>query len=128
MYNRKNELVDRREMLKVKFNSLMEEARIIRKAEKKAFGVIQAELHLHRISVVRSHARAASLALGFIKGRTLEQMEPSEHSAYNLTWRRTVREVYKNLSTYGSTQYQVRASTIAALDECAALAQLNKPA
>lgn len=73
-------LIDRREMLKVKVNSLAAEARIIRALEKKAKGVIQAELHSHRVHEVRREARHAHLAYGILKGRTIEQMEPTAKS------------------------------------------------
>ncbi len=33
-------------------------------------------MNVHRTGVVRSAARATHLAYGFIRGRTLEQMEP----------------------------------------------------
>lgn len=74
---RKADIIDHREMLRVKVKSLAEEARIIRAEERKTHGPIRELLHLHRVGTVRFHARHATLALGFIKGRTLAQMEPS---------------------------------------------------
>jgi hypothetical protein len=68
-------ILDRREMLRVKLKSLAAEAKIIRREEKRTFGVIRDELWKHRITVVRSEARCTHLAYGFIKGHTLEQME-----------------------------------------------------
>lgn len=70
-------IIDRREMLRVKVKSLAEEARIIRAEERKTHGQLREELHLHRVNTVRYHARHATLALGFIKGRTRAQMEPT---------------------------------------------------
>ena len=75
MYDRNNHLLDKREMLRVKVKSLAEEARIIRREASKTKGTLKLELQAHRRDVVRPAARVAHLALGFIKGRTLEQME-----------------------------------------------------
>ena len=66
---------DRREMLKVKVKSLAEEARIIRTAEQRTHGILREELHNHRVVQLRHEARCTCLAYGFIRGRTLEQME-----------------------------------------------------
>ena len=70
---------DRREMLRIKLKSLMEEARIIRKEERRTFGAFRDELHLHRIMAVRQSARETHLAYGFIRGLKLEQMEATSH-------------------------------------------------
>ena len=70
-------IVDNREQLKIKVNSLAEESRIIRRAERKTRGPIRESLYLHRIRDVREESRSAGLALGFIKGRTWEEMEKS---------------------------------------------------
>ena len=72
----RNTIVDRREMLRVKLKSLAEEARIIRREEQRTHGALRAELHQHRIGVVRNESRATHLAYGFIRGLTREQMEP----------------------------------------------------
>lgn len=68
-------IVDRREMLRVKLKSLAEEARIIRREERRTNGVLRAELHMHRIGIVRYESRATHLAYGFIRGLAREQME-----------------------------------------------------
>lgn len=68
-------VLDRREMLRVKANSLAEEARIIRRAERRSWGLLLNDLHKHRVVELRREARATHLALGFIKGRTLDEME-----------------------------------------------------
>lgn len=73
-------IVDRREQLKIKINSLAEESRIIRKAERKTHGLLREELYLHRTRDVRQATRSATLAMGFIKGRTWEQMETSPYT------------------------------------------------
>ncbi len=81
MYARKDgkvtsTVLDRREQLRVKLKSLAEEARIIRKEERRIFGQLREELYRHRIGIVRFEARCSHLAYGFIRGLTLEQMEP----------------------------------------------------
>ena len=83
MYDRQGKLVDRREFLKVKVKSLAAEARIIRKMEKKTRGGIREGLHLHRVLDVRKEARASHLAYGFIRGRTLAQMEQKSKTPPN---------------------------------------------
>lgn len=90
-------VIDRREQLRVKVKSLAAEARIIRKEELRTTGVLQHELWHHRISVVRSEARCTHLAYGFIRGRTLEQMEAKSDTPPD--WER----VRKMLKKYGPT-------------------------
>lgn len=75
----KTTIIDRREMLRVKSKSLAEEARIIRREELRTHGALRDELHQHRVRELRFEARATHLAYGFIKGRTLEQMEPKRY-------------------------------------------------
>jgi hypothetical protein len=75
MNDKVGNLIDRREMLRVKIKSLAEEARIIRKEELRTQGQLRAELHKHRVMDVRYEARVSHLAYGFIRGRTIEQME-----------------------------------------------------
>lgn len=65
---------DRRLFLKVKIKSLAAEAVIIRKMAKK-HRYAAGELNGHRTTVVRSAARNAQLAYGFIRGRSYESME-----------------------------------------------------
>ena len=95
-------VVDRREMLRVKIKSLAEEARIIRKEEKRVLfrkprtfrgrtvwagtsGPLHIELWYHRVTDVRWHARAAHLAYGLIRGLTRDQMEPKRRPLENDT-------------------------------------------
>lgn len=80
MYDIEGKVQDRREMLRVKLKSLAEEARIIRKEEQRTSGVLRQELYLHRIGVVRCAARNTHIAYGLIRGRTIEQMEPTRQS------------------------------------------------
>lgn len=66
---------DQRGYLKVKIKSLAEEARIIRKEEKRSKGDKREGLYFHRIRVVRREARHSLLAYGFIRGRKYRQIE-----------------------------------------------------
>lgn len=78
MYAKNKEtIIDRREMLRVKLKSLAEEAKIIRCEERRSFGQIRDELHLHRVKDVRRAARMTHIAYALIKGRTMEQIEPN---------------------------------------------------
>ena len=63
--------------LKIKIMSLAAEARIIRTEEKKWPGEHPARhgLHRHRMHEVRSEARHALLAYGFLRGRTYRRLE-----------------------------------------------------
>lgn len=68
-------LVDRREMLRVKAKSLADEARIIRREERRAMGQLREELRLHRVNQLRGAARATFLAYGIVKGRSVDVIE-----------------------------------------------------
>ncbi len=86
-YTKSGQIADRRELLKIKFNALMFEAKIIRAAERKqlAYGKAKAlpnpwlyeEMHKHRVLPLRHEARLTHLALGFNQGRSMLQMEAS---------------------------------------------------
>jgi len=68
----------RRQFLKVKIKSLSEESRIIRAEEKKVANVyLMGQLHWHRTNDVRIESRAAQLAYGYLRGKTLKQVEKS---------------------------------------------------
>lgn len=101
-------IVDRREMLRVKVKSLAEEARIIRREERRAHGALRNELHAHRVLIVRNEARATHLAYGFIKGLTLDQMEPKRDGgpADALLWER-VRKMTKRYGPIGFVEPDV---------------------
>lgn len=97
-------IVDRREMLRVKLKSLAAEAKIIRREETRTHSGLRAELWLHRVSIVRSEARCTHLAYGFIRGRTLEQMEPKSDSPPD--WER-VRKMLKKYGPAGMLEPEV---------------------
>ncbi len=90
-----NETPDGRIFLKVKIKSLAEEARIIRKAEKK--GVRRESLRFHRISVVRDEARHSQLAYAFVRGRTYAA---TEQSASAPEWKKVEAMVEKFAGTH----------------------------
>ena len=75
MYSKQGELLDRREMLKVKVKSLAEEARYIRKEECKTVGTLRDELNRHRRWDVRGAARTSHMAYGLIRGRPKSKTE-----------------------------------------------------
>lgn len=99
-------IIDRREMLRVKLKSLAEEARIIRREEQRTHTVLRDELHRHRVLVVRSEARATHLAYGFIRGRTLEQMEASSDPAAPPNWDK-VRSMLKRYGPVGMLEPEI---------------------
>ncbi len=74
-----NQPRDRRLFLKIKLKSLMEEAKIIRKAENSPRNLpLLGELHHHRVMDVRTEARHTHIAYGLIRGRELHEMEKTE--------------------------------------------------
>lgn len=75
MYDKQGTIIDRREMLRVKVKTLAIEARVIRREEGRTNGVLQYELHNHRVNELRREARSAHIAYGLIKGRAMKQIE-----------------------------------------------------
>src|SRR3954470_1447653 len=75
MYTKEGTIQDRREMLRIKVKSLAAGARKIRARGRKSHGMLRDEMRNHRVLDVRRESRSAGLALGFVKGRTLEEME-----------------------------------------------------
>ncbi len=68
-------------MLKIKLKSLAEEARIIRREERRS--PWRDELHHHRIHIVRRAARETHIAYGLIRGRRLDQIEREGSRPYD---------------------------------------------
>ena len=101
MYDQDGEIYDRREMLRVKVKSLAAEAKIIRCEERKSRGMLRYQLKNHRRTVVRKAARAAHLALGFIRGRSLEEMEPKRRPEPPWITAHRRAEVAKLVARYG---------------------------
>lgn len=82
MYDKSGKLIDRREMLKIKARTLQLEAMVIRSEENKLLTnpkdpayTLYKELHFHRVYPLRKEGRLTTLALGFIRGRQLIEME-----------------------------------------------------
>lgn len=98
MYDQNKNIVDRREMLRVKLKSLAEEARIIRREEQRTFGALREELHRHRVDKVRKVARDTHVAYGLIRGKAIDQIEPGRKS--DPDW----EAVEKMVKKYGSQQ------------------------
>ena len=61
--------------LQVTIKALAEEAKIIRKEERKSFGTLRDSLHNHRVVEVRQEARATLLVYGYLRGRSVERVE-----------------------------------------------------
>lgn len=98
---------DRREMLRIKLKSLAAEAVIIRSEERKIQGPLREEMHLHRISTVRSAARSTGIAYGLIRGKTLLQMEPTSKTEPD--W----NSIKQMLRRYGNASMDVEATVAA---------------
>ena len=99
-------LVDRREMLRVKAKSLADEARIIRREERRAMGRLREELHLHRVNQLRWAARATFLAYGIVKGRSVDVIEVPGSDRSSELWKkvRTMVEKYGPVSAADRSQ------------------------
>lgn len=84
--------------LKIKIMSLAAEAKIIRKEEQRWYGAseLRTSLRSHRVHDVRSEARVALLAYGYLRGRAYATLESRPLSAPS--WERVAGLVKK----YGS--------------------------
>lgn len=109
-YSKEGKLLDRREMLRVKVKSLAEEARIIRREERRArFGDLRGELHWHRISDVRLEARATHIAYGLVKGLPIERIEKPRAERPEHLWKKIRAMVEKYGPVDGERRTQVLA-------------------
>ncbi len=89
--------MDQRVYLRVKVKSLADEAKIIRKEEKRARLLsIRIGLRDHRTGIVRHEARHAQIAYGFLKGRSYAEIEGGAKEAPE--W----AKVRKMVEKYGS--------------------------
>jgi len=111
MYDETRTLKDRREMLKVKVKSLAEEARIIRREERKTRHGLRWELHDHRAGTLRAEARATHIAYAMIRGRTLYQIECCARLPRPATLWERVRAMIKK---YGPTNPLLNATLLEA--------------
>ncbi len=84
--------------LKIKVKSLAEEARIIRKEERKLHGLHRARLHDHRVTVVRDAARRSLVAYQFVRGRDWESCASRDLHTRKRDW----PAVEKMIRKYGN--------------------------
>lgn len=71
--------MDKRVYLKVKIKSLQEEAKIIRKEERRNED-FKKGLREHRKKIVRPESRHTHLAYAFLRGRPYKTVEPKAHT------------------------------------------------
>jgi ribonucleotide reductase alpha subunit len=100
--------LDRREMLRVKAKSLAEEAKIIRREEKRARFDLRNELREHRVGTVRFEARCTYMAYGLIRGRSVERTEPKCIARPAGMWER----VSKMVQRYGPVDAAAKAAIV----------------
>jgi len=105
-------LLDKRQLLKIKVKSLAAEARIIRHEELRG-GPLRAEMYHHRTTVVRFEARAAHLAYGLIRGRSIAQMEPNPRLTAECT-AGLMDKVRAMVKKYGPQMPKVKLDLVAA--------------
>jgi hypothetical protein len=87
--------------LKVKIKSLTQEARIIRTEERRArTKELRDGLAAHRRGIVRSEARHAQLAYGYLRGRALKTIEATHRVGHAPSWKRVASLVAR----YGSAE------------------------
>jgi len=103
MYSKTGEMLDRREMLKIKVKSLAEESRIIRKEERRTIGPLRDELSWHRRQDVRNAARTSHMAYGLIRGRKVDGVERPGSTRSEAYWKAVKAMVQK----YGPIDKQV---------------------
>lgn len=102
-------IIDRREMLRIKLKSLVAEVRIIQREEKRMPTLLRMEMQAHRKTVIRNVSRHTHLALGFLRGRSYEQLERIHHSEPE--W----KKVEDMLFRYGAMNYTSTAQQAIAL-------------
>ncbi|MCA9233250.1 MAG: hypothetical protein KDA57_21580 [Planctomycetales bacterium] len=90
--------------LRVKLKSLAEEARIVRREERKAHSDVRSSLHDHRVHVVRKAARNTHIAYGLLLGKTLEQIEGTATPARPPDW----KAIEKMVRQYGPTNFELK--------------------
>ena len=127
--------MDRRVYLKVKVKSLAEEAKIIRREEKRAKLLsIRIGLREHRIGIVRHEARHSHLAYGFLRGRAYLEIENKASEAPD--WAKVRKMVEKFGSHYswlgdGAPTYKEAqehlAATLKRFDEWVEIAKTKTP-
>lgn len=100
---------DDRVKLKVKIKSLAKEAKFIRHEEarfKNVDGRTYCELHDHRVHDVRREARATHLAYSFVRGKSLEQVEPKSRTDPDWTRVEEMVKKYGARYAFGRESYE----------------------
>lgn len=94
-------MINKKLGLRVKVKHLAEEAKIIRKEEKRTNGDTREWLYLHRIHSVRPECRATHIAYAFAKGTALKKVEKYPSEIPSSVWARVAKMVnlYSNRST-----------------------------
>lgn len=87
--------------LKIKSKHLATEPAIIRKEERKLKGTERTDLQFHRIWDVRNEARATQLAIAFLKGKNLKDIEPVRRNPYDYKHTVVERRVLAMVKKYG---------------------------
>lgn len=93
--------------LKVKIKSLAEEARIIRREERKSANTLRNRLHEHRTHDVRRESRAALIAYGYLGGKSLFVIEQKakrclviDRRAYSIVKKFGTSDAYKSFEMW----------------------------
>lgn len=87
--------------LKVKIKHLAEEARIIRKEEKKHYGAIKWNIQHHRKTIVRNAARQTQLAYAYLRGKKLTDVASQGINYDWYQYHRDVKEIHRMVEKYG---------------------------
>jgi len=87
--------------LKIKAKHLAAEPAIIRHEERKLQGSARTELQFHRIWDVRNEARATQLAIAFLKGKAVKDVEPSVRDIHERKHSRVLKRVFSMVAKYG---------------------------
>lgn len=105
---------DSRLFLKIKLINLADEARLIRKFERKRpVGSVSDGLRVHRRTVVSHAARLTHVAYGLLRGRTFEQMEGSARPVPAHVQTSMLKEIMRMLIKYGPRKWNEREELLA---------------
>lgn len=98
---------NRRIYLKVKIKSLAEEAKIIRREERKTRDQdLRDGLHRHRVVEVRIEARLTQLAYAYLSGKTRQQVEPNAVKPVNWSRVKTMVQRYSFPTEFRVTDFE----------------------
>lgn len=93
--------------LKVKIKSLVAESKIIRGEEKKSSNDLRGFLYMHRVGTVRRESRSSHLAYGYMRGKTLSQLEGKairyrviDHRAHQIVKKFGTKDAYEGFTDW----------------------------